>query len=104
MSFKFVLTTCPDLPAAHQIAEGLVEQNLAACVNIIPAMVSIYKWQGKIEQSQESQLFIKTDESKLADIESYIEEVHPYDVPEVIALDISSGAAGYLNWLKQELK
>lgn len=103
MNYKFILSTCPDLPTAHTIAEGLVERKLAACVNIIPSIVSIYQWQGKVEQSQETQLFIKSCETKVAEISSYIESVHPFDVPEVIALDISSGSEKYLNWLKAEL-
>lgn len=101
--FKFILTTCPDLPTAHLIAEGLVENNLAVCVNIIPSVVSIYKWQGQVEQSQETQLFIKTDERKVAEIDSFITSHHPYEVPELIVLDITDGAKPYLAWLSQEL-
>jgi len=103
MSFKFVLTTCPDLPTAHTIAEGLLELNLAACVNLLPNMVSLYKWQGKIEQSMEVQLFIKTNEINFAKLESYICQHHPYDVPEIIALDIQQGHGAYLNWLAENL-
>ena len=103
MTFKLVLTTSPDLPTAHRLAAGLVENKLAACVNIIPSVVSIYKWQGQLEQSQESQLIIKTHERKLADIDSFIKQTHPYEVPELIVLDIKDGGEAYLNWIETEL-
>ena len=103
MSLKFVLNTCPDLASAHTLAEGLLEQNLAACINLIPNVVSLYKWQGKIEQSAEVQLFIKTDETKWLDLRSYIEQHHPYDVPEILALDINDGNESYLTWLTKNL-
>lgn len=99
--FKFALTTCPDLATAHLLAERLVQEDLAACVNIIPSVISVYKWQGQIEQSQESQLFIKTVESNLAKIESLLSEHHSYELPEFIVLDISTGNQGYLDWLIQ---
>lgn len=99
--FKLALTTCPDLPTAHQLAEILVKSNLAACVNIIPSIVSIYKWQGKMEQSQETQLFIKTVERNIAKIESIVVEHHPYDVPEFVVLNLDAGSKPYLNWLEQ---
>ena len=103
MAYKLVLVTCPDLPTAHTIAEGLLEAELAACVNLIPNMVSLYKWQGKIEQSAEVQLFIKTNEINYAKLESYVCQHHPYDVPEVIALDITQGHGAYLTWLDDNL-
>lgn len=103
MGFKLVLVTCPDLPTAHTIAEGLLESNLAACVNLIPNMVSLYKWQGKVEQAAEVQLFIKTNEINFTKLESYVSQHHPYDVPEVIALDIEQGSSAYIKWLGENL-
>jgi periplasmic divalent cation tolerance protein len=99
MTHKLVLTTCPDIPSAHTLAEGLIELNLAACVNLLPAVVSIYKWQDKVEQNQEVQLFIKTAERKVTELISYIENHHSYDVPECIVVDITSGSERYLKWL-----
>jgi periplasmic divalent cation tolerance protein len=104
MSYKLVLTTCPDLPTAHQIAEGLVSEKVAACVNIFPSMVSVYHWQDKIEQSTECQLFIKTNERNWPQVQSYITEVHPYDVPEIICLPIEDGHASYLSWIEENTK
>ena len=103
MTFKIVLCTCPDLPAAHTISEGLLEQKLAACVNIIPNIVSLYQWQGKIEQSAETQLIIKTNERNWQKLQSYICQHHPYEVPEIIMLDIQDGQSNYLTWLASNL-
>ncbi len=99
MKYKIILTTCPDLPTAHQIAEDLLEQDLVACVNLFPSVVSLYKWQGKVEQSMEIQLFLKTIERNIGKIESYINQHHPYDVPEFLVVDIDKGSPAYLSWL-----
>lgn len=99
--YKLVLTTCPDLPTAHDIAERLVKADLAACVSFVPAIISIYKWQGELEQSQETQLFIKTVERNIAEIESTLSEHHPYDVPEFVVIDIDSGSDAYLSWISE---
>ena len=99
---KIVLTTCPDIAVAHDIAEKLLEANLVARVNLIPQMVSLYRWQGKIEQDQEVQLIIKTVERNIAAVESLITSAHPYDVPEFLVVDIESGSKAYLEWLHNE--
>lgn len=104
MSFKLILTTCPDLPVAHQIAEGLISEKLAACVNILPSLVSVYEWQGEIEQATECQLIIKTTESNWPNVQSYIKSQHPYDVPEIICLPIEDGDKDYLAWIEQNTK
>lgn len=101
MSVKILFTTCPDLPTAHLLAEGLVEKDLVACVNIIPSVVSIYKWQGQLEQTQETQLIIKTVERNYPLIESFITQHHPYEVPELVALDATSGLPSYLQWVEE---
>lgn len=104
MTYKLVLTTCPDLASAHTIAEELVQLNYAACVNIIPTVVSVYKWQGKLEQSSECQLIIKSDEINWPNVASYINKHHPYDVPELIQLDISNASPEYLSWMGENLQ
>lgn len=96
-----VLTTVPNVSVAEQLAVGLVEQSLAACVNILPAMQSIYYWQGQLQQEAEHQLIIKTTESAYKDIEKFIKNTHPYTLPEIIALPIQSGSEDYLNWVTQ---
>nr|VFK26457.1 MAG: divalent cation tolerance protein [Candidatus Kentron sp. MB]VFK30378.1 MAG: divalent cation tolerance protein [Candidatus Kentron sp. MB]VFK75193.1 MAG: divalent cation tolerance protein [Candidatus Kentron sp. MB] len=96
---RIVLCTCPDLETAEQIATNLVDSGLAACVNIVPKIRSIYKWQGKIENHSESQLIIKTHQQRIPDLEQSIRQQHPYDVPEIIAIKIDSGSSEYLTWL-----
>lgn len=97
------LTTCPDAQIASTLAHACVESQLAACVNIIPAIQSVYQWQGKIEHDTESLLVIKTTQQKLAALEELILAQHPYDVPEFVVLNIEHGASDYLSWIIQSL-
>ena len=101
---NIILSTYPDLASAQEAARTLISTHLAACINIIPSVLSVYKWQGSIQQEQETQLIIKTHESKLAELMSYIESTHPYDIPEVVVLDISKTSEGYANWLTNSLQ
>lgn len=98
------ITTCPDADIAAKLAEAIVEAQLAACVNIIPAIESVYRWQGKIEHDAESLLLIKTSRQKLSLLESLISQKHPYELPEFIALDISDGSTAYLEWITKSLE
>lgn len=99
-----VLTTWPDQHQAEQIAEKLVTDKLAACVNILPTMTSIYCWQGKLEKGQEHQLIIKTQPAKFAALEKLITTMHPYELPEILAIQITDGHHPYLDWIDQSLK
>ncbi|NRA53752.1 MAG: divalent-cation tolerance protein CutA [Gammaproteobacteria bacterium] len=101
--FIQVTCNCPDEDSARQIAQSLVELKLAACVNIIANVESIYSWQGQLEQAREVQLQIKTSKSLYQALEDKILQLHPYDVAEVIALPIISGNKAYLDWLKGNL-
>lgn len=101
---KVILTTCPDIAIAHHLAEELLARDLVACVNLIPQMVSLYKWEGKVEQNQEVQLIIKTVERNIAAVESFIVSTHPYDVPEFVVLDIEFGSQPYMQWLDSVTK
>src|SRR5713101_1152899 len=94
-----VLTTTGSEAEARQIAETLVERRLAACVNIVPRVQSIYRWQGKLEQADEYLLVIKTVKTREAQVRSAICELHSYNLPECIAIPIESGSADYLKWL-----
>ncbi|XP_056395460.1 protein CutA isoform X2 [Hyla sarda] len=91
--------TCPDVTVAKQIARGLVERKLAACVNIIPKIISIYEWKGKMEEDDETLLMIKTRSSKVPALTEYVRSVHPYEVCEVISVPIEQGNAPYLTWV-----
>ncbi len=98
-----VVTTTGNREDAEAIARRLVERRLAACVQIVGPMTSIYRWQGAIETAQEWQLIAKSRRELLAAIERAIAELHPYDVPEVIAVPILAGSPGYLQWLDGEV-
>lgn len=94
-----VLTNVPDAATAETIARSLVERRLAACVTILPAVHSIYRWEGRIERAEETALLIKSTQSRYAELQAAIAELHPYDVPEIIALSIVAGLPAYLQWL-----
>lgn len=98
-----VLITAPRGRGA-EIARALVERRLAACVNVVPGLRSIYWWQGRIEDDEEELLIVKTCESKLAELERVVKEVHPYSVPEVIALPVLRGLREYIDWMCREVE
>jgi periplasmic divalent cation tolerance protein len=95
-----ILCTCPDAESAGRIARALVEERLAACVNRIPGLTSVYRWQDEIHEEGEILLLIKTRRERFEALRARLVALHPYDVPEVIALDITSGHAPYLEWLE----
>ncbi len=99
LSPLLVLCTCPDLVIAERIAEIVVGERLAACVNIAPGLTSIYRWQGQIQRDSEALLLIKTREAFYSVLEARIRELHPYQIPEIIALPIQTGSAAYLDWI-----
>ncbi len=101
---RIVFSTIDDSPKAKQIATRLVEERLAACVNIIPKVSSVYKWQGKVETATEDLLVIKTWPDRLPALLARLEELHPYDVPEAVAFSIEDGLPAYLDWVKQETR
>jgi periplasmic divalent cation tolerance protein len=96
-----VLCTCPDAATAERIATVLVEERLAACVNRLPGIVSIYRWQGKVCRDAEELLLVKTVAARLSALRERIVALHPYALPEVIALDIAGGLDRYLEWIEQ---
>jgi periplasmic divalent cation tolerance protein len=96
---QIVLTTCPDVASAERIARTLVEEELAACVNILPPMRSIYRWQGKIEDASEQLLVIKSATARFPAIRDRLRALHPYELPEIIAVPIVDGLPAYLAWL-----
>lgn len=97
-----ILCNTPDQACAERIAAHLVERRLAACVNILAPCQSVYRWQGQIERAAEVPLLIKTVQSRYAALESAIRDLHPYEVPEIIAIPISEGLPAYLAWLAAE--
>lgn len=99
-----VIANCPDEACANRIALAVVEAGLAACVNLLPRVQSVYRWQGAIESASEVPLLIKTTAGRYAELEAAIRELHPYDVPEIIALPIAQGLPAYLEWLAAEIR
>ncbi len=99
ISSQLVLTTCPDITVSRAIARVIVEENLAACVNILPKAESIYRWQGEIESAHEYILIIKGQISAFEPLQQRICDLHPYELPEIIAVPISGGSKTYLQWL-----
>lgn len=96
-----VLTTYPDADSARATAQHLVKAHLAACVNILPQMTSVYEWKGQAESDPEHLLVIKTRQARYADLEAAIMERHPYELPEIIATPIVNGLEGYLSWIDE---
>jgi periplasmic divalent cation tolerance protein len=93
------LTTCPDEDCARSIATTLVTERLAACVNRVPGVRSTYFWDGRLQDDSEVLLIIKTSEARLPDIETRLKALHPYELPELVALRIEGGSQPYLDWL-----
>ncbi len=96
---QLILSTCPDKESAERIARALVSERLAACANILPIAQSVYLWQGKIESAAEQLLLIKSMTEAYNAIEKRILELHPYELPEVIAVSIADGLDAYLSWI-----
>ena len=99
MSALVVLSTFPDADKAAEIARVLVDERLAACVNLVPTVRSIYRWQGAIQDDAEALAVIKTTAERYPALASRLAELHPYDVPEILALPLDDGHAKYLAWL-----
>ena len=99
---QLILNTCPDSETAESIATLLVNRALAACVNILPGMRSIYHWQGECHNDAEVLLLIKASASAYPAIETAIRENHPYQLPEIIAIAIDAGLPDYLAWIQQQ--
>jgi len=100
---RIVLTTAGSEEEARKIAQHLVEHRLAACVNIVPQVESIYRWQGKVESSREWLLVVKSTAAKFAAVRDAIRELHSYDLPECIAISIEEGSPQYLQWLAESV-
>jgi periplasmic divalent cation tolerance protein len=97
-----VITNLPDRAAAERIAEALVTEGVAACVNVLAECTSIYHWEGKLNRTSEVPLLIKTTKTAYPRLEETLRKLHPYELPELIALPVSAGLPEYLNWVVQE--
>jgi periplasmic divalent cation tolerance protein len=98
--YLLVLNTCPGSITAKKIANDLVADQLAACVQVIPGIQSFFRWVGRVENSEEYLLLIKTTVARYPDVENRIRALHPYELPEIVAVPISNGFASYLSWIE----
>ncbi|MDR7192344.1 divalent-cation tolerance protein CutA [Luteimonas terrae] len=99
MDILVCFSTCPDASTAERIARTLVESRLAACVNLLPGVRSIYRWEGAIASEAEVLMMIKTTTAQLPALREHLVALHPYDVPELIALPVADGLPAYLQWI-----
>jgi len=99
---RFVLVTAPDEAVARQLARACVEARLAACVNLVPGVLSIYRWQGAVEEARECLLLIKTVAARLSELQAELARAHPYELPEFVVLRPDEVESRYLAWLRAE--
>ncbi len=101
---RVVLVTAPNDASPQRIARALVEERLVACVNIVSAVRSVYRWQGAIQEDDETLLIMKTRADRCEALAERVTDLHPYDLPEVLSLPVSAGSAAYLDWVRTESK
>ncbi len=99
---QVVLITAPDADCADALARRLVEERLAACVNVVPKVRSIYRWEGAVQADEEHLLLAKTHAARTEALAARVKELHPYELPEVLALPAEGGSAAYLDWVRTE--
>ena len=104
MSTLLVLTNLPDRAAAERLADRVIGERLAACVNILAPCRSVYRWKGAVQHDEEHPLLIKTSAERYAALERALREGHPYELPEIIAVPIERGLPAYLDWVASETK
>lgn len=104
MPVFLILSTCPDADTAQRLARTLVEERLAACVSLLPGVVSTYRWQGDVEQATEVQLLAKTSGDRREALMARLAELHPYELPEILAVETAAGLPAYLDWVAAETR
>jgi periplasmic divalent cation tolerance protein len=100
---RIVLTTAGSEQEAHKIARHLVEHRLAACVNIVPSVTSVYRWQGEVKEASEWLLMVKTTQSAFVDVREAIARLHSYELPECVCVAVEDGSPGYLQWIGESV-
>lgn len=103
-AYRVALVAVPTGGKAQSMADSLVESRLAACVNVVPGVVSIYRWRGRVHRDEESLLVIKTTVARFKALERWIKAHHPYETPEIVALPVAAGSKEYLSWLSDSVK
>lgn len=102
MNALLVITNLPDREVAERLADALITKHLAACVNVLAACRSVYRWKGEVQHDEEYPLLIKTTYERYPELEAEIRALHPYELPEIIAVPIERGLPGYLVWVAEE--
>lgn len=103
-SARVVLITVPRGGKAGELAEGMVEERLASCVNLVPEIVSVYRWRGRVHRDAETLLVVKTTAARLKALEAWVKRRHPYETPEFLVLSATGGSKEYLTWLAEQAK
>ena len=104
MSALLCFSTCPDTAVAERIAETLVGERLAACVNVLPGLRSVYRWKGAVERADEVLLLIKTQPDHFHRLQDRLQQLHPYELPELVAVETDFGLPAYLRWVADETR
>ena len=104
MPVFLILSTCPDAGTAQRLARALMEERLAACVSLLPGVVSTYRWQEKVERADEVQLLAKTTADRRDALMARLAELHPYELPEILAVETAAGLPAYLDWVAAETR
>jgi periplasmic divalent cation tolerance protein len=98
---RAAFVTAPDPQTAEAMARTLVEERMAACVNVIPGLISVYRWKGDVQRENEALMIVKTTQARAAELRDRIVQLHPYDVPEVVVLNVAAGHEAYLAWVRE---
>ena len=104
MSETVTFVTCRDVRQARRIARALVGERLAACVNVVPGVSSIYRWKGEVEEAREALLLVKSTSARARRLEARVKALHSYETPEVVTLKVAGGSADYLRWLRENAR
>ena len=104
MSALLCFCTCPDAATAERIAQTLVDERLAACVNVLPGLRSVYRWQGAVERTDEVLLLVKTGRERLEALTARVHALHPYELPELVAVEVAGGLGAYLDWVSEQTR
>lgn len=104
MDVLICFCSCPDIATAGRIAEALVEERLAACVNVLPGLQSVYRWQGQIQRDAEVLLLIKTTRARYPALQARLPQLHPYELPELLAVEAAAGLPAYLQWVAESTR
>lgn len=101
---RIVFVTGPEAGSLETLGRSLVEERLAACVNVVPGVSSVYRWKGDVQTDSEAIAMIKTTKARMASLRERIADLHPYDVPELLAVSVTEGSEAYLNWVRESVR